>query len=281
MNDALLTAFETLDGAASLRILSPDGSRAVTDQVLAWNRWQDWARLSVPRTKGLFLKRATNYVNVGDHCVFLEIGASGSRLTDGTITGKEHLPTRRRYENGAMAVPISQVPDIVSRSAKTSLAELDRRGEFLAPVAKSGLIGFAQLAVASGKGTNRLNAPHEYRWIFSRREGHATLFVNWQPTSKAKGRLCCECSTRTIERLQSQDQTTSICHPKTSSHLLGMFLWKNSCPPSIARTFPLANKRSGATAPASRIESAFPTGVQRGLSRSLCLQVSRCWSQTY
>ena len=96
MNDALLTAFEALDGAASLRILSPDGSRAVTDQVLAWNRWQDWALLSVPRAKGLFLKRATNYVNVGDHCVFLEIGGSGSRLTDGTITGKEHLPTRRR-----------------------------------------------------------------------------------------------------------------------------------------------------------------------------------------
>ena len=92
------------------------------------------------------------------------------------------------YENGAMAVPISQVPDIVSTSAKTSLAELDRRGEFLAPVTKSELIGFAQLAVASGKGANRINAPHEYRWIFSRREGHATLFVNWQPTSKAKGK---------------------------------------------------------------------------------------------
>src|SRR6266702_2638317 len=49
------------------------------------------------------------------------------------------------YENGAMAVPISLVPNTPSTSAKTSLAELDRRGEFLAPVTKSGLIGFAQL----------------------------------------------------------------------------------------------------------------------------------------
>ena len=244
-NDTLLTAFEALDGAASLRILSPDGTRTVTDQVLAWNRWQDWALLSVPRAKGPFLKRAANSVNVGDHCVFLEIGASGSRLTDGTITGKNSFPragerflvasaatatsiggpllddfgdyvgivggtvlpgaTAMRmlnllgdspsakggpaiYENGAMAVPISLVPNTPSTSAKTSLAELDRRGEFLAPVTKSGLIGFAQLAVASGKGANRINAPHEYRWIFSRREGHATVFVNWQPTSKAKGK---------------------------------------------------------------------------------------------
>src|SRR5206468_11190976 len=36
------------------------------------------------------------------------------------------------YENGAMAVPISLVPNTPSTSAKTSLAELDRRGEFLA-----------------------------------------------------------------------------------------------------------------------------------------------------
>ena len=53
------------------------------------------------------------------------------------------------YENGAMAVPISQVPEGAPTSAGTSLKELDRRGEFLPRVTKSGLIGFAQLAVAT------------------------------------------------------------------------------------------------------------------------------------
>lgn len=244
-NDTLLTAFEALDGAASLRVLFPDGSSTSTDEVLSWNRWQDWALLSVPRTKGPFLKRATNSVNVGDHCVFLEKGASGSRLTDGTITGKNTFPRAGErlllvsaatamsiggplldefgdyvgviggtilpgasamrmldllgesrspkggpivYENGAMAVPILQVPEGAPTSASTSLKELDRRGEFVPPVTKSGLIGFAQLAVGTGKRGNPANTPHEYRWIFGRREGHATVLVNWQPTTKAKGK---------------------------------------------------------------------------------------------
>jgi len=244
-SNTLLTAFEVLDGAASLRILSTDGSSASTGDVIAWNRWQDWALLSVPRTKGPFLKRSVNPVNVGDHCVFLEKSASGSRLTDGTITGKNTFPRAGErlliissatatsiggplfdefgdyvgiiggtvlpgasalrmfdllgegrsnkggptvYVTGTMAVPMSLVPEGASTSARTSLKELDLRGEFLPPVTKSGLIGFAQLAVATGKKGNPASTPHEYRWIFSRSEGHATMLVNWQPTSKAKGK---------------------------------------------------------------------------------------------
>lgn len=243
--ETVLTAFEALDGAASLRILSPDGAHAVIHNVLAWNRWQDWALLSVPRAKGPFLRHTANPISVGDHCVFLETDASGSRLTDGTITGRNTFPRAGErflvnsaasatsiggalfdeygdyvgviggtavpgvsamkmlelmrdgpssktgmftYENGAMAIPISQVPEIPPSSSETPLEELDRRGEFLAPIAKSGLIGFAQLAVPAGKNGNRSNMPREYRSIFSRRDGHATVFVNWQPTRKAKGK---------------------------------------------------------------------------------------------
>ncbi len=245
--DTILTAFEALDGSVSLRIVSRDGGRPTTDQVVAWNRWQDWAMLRVPRASGPFLKRAAaNSVNVGDHPVFLETGVAGSRLTDGTITGKSTFPRAgERFllvsaatatsiggplldeygdyvgivggtilpgassmkirdlmgetasgkggsmiiETGAMAVPISQILDTQpSAITTTSLAELYRRGEFLAPIAKSNLIGFAQLAVLSGKGSNRLKLPREYRWIFSRRDGNATVLVNWQPTSKVKSK---------------------------------------------------------------------------------------------
>ena len=42
----VLTSFESIDGAASLRI-STSGTQMQTDRVLAWNRWQDWAVLKV------------------------------------------------------------------------------------------------------------------------------------------------------------------------------------------------------------------------------------------
>lgn len=245
-NDAILTAFEAIDGASSLRIVFPNGSSATTDQVVTWNRWQDWALLNAPRASGPFLKRAApNSINVGDHCVFLETGPSGSRLTDGTITGKNTFPrggerllvasgatatsiggplldefgdyvgviggtilpgasamkmldllSEHRLpqsgsmiiESGAMAVPISQIPERPASDAKISLAELNQRGEFLTPVMKSGMIGFAQLAVVSGKGSDKFKLPREYRWIFSRREGHAMVFVHWQPANKVKGK---------------------------------------------------------------------------------------------
>lgn len=245
-SDIVLTAFEAIDGAASLRIVSPNGMRATTDQVVAWSRWQDWALLNVPRASGPSLKRAApNSVNVGDHCVFLETGPSGSRLTDGTITGKnsfpragdrflvasgatatsiggplldefgdyvgviggtvlpgasalkmldllaEHRPApggSMIVENGAMAVPISQIPENPASPAKTALAELNQRGEFLSPVTKSDLVGFAQLAVVTGKGSDRSKMPREYRWVFSRREGHAMVFIHWQPARKVKGK---------------------------------------------------------------------------------------------
>src|SRR6266513_2122424 len=65
-------------------------------------------------------------------------GASAMRMLDllGDKPSAKGGPTI--YENGAMAVPISLVPDTPSTSANTSLAELDLRGEFLAPVTKSG-----------------------------------------------------------------------------------------------------------------------------------------------
>jgi len=53
----LLTAFDVIDGAA--RYASPKGWRAVTtDQVIAWNRWQDWALLKVETSGKTWLKRA-------------------------------------------------------------------------------------------------------------------------------------------------------------------------------------------------------------------------------
>lgn len=89
----IVTSFESIDGASSLRITPYSGPTINADQVVAWNRWQDWAVLKVNGSSKAFLQRArTPSANVGDHCVFLEWGPMGSKLTDGSITGVNSFP---------------------------------------------------------------------------------------------------------------------------------------------------------------------------------------------
>lgn len=88
----ILTAFNVIDGASSLRISVKDGSQLTTDQVIAWNRWQDWALLKVEGTAKTWLKRASEEPKVGDRCVLLDVGPVGARLADGSITGKNAFP---------------------------------------------------------------------------------------------------------------------------------------------------------------------------------------------
>lgn len=90
----VLTTFSAIDSAKSLRISNRAGSSVTTDQVLAWNRWQDWAILHVAANTPAKLKRGpSDPVSVGDHSVFLEWGAAGAKLADGSITGINSFPT--------------------------------------------------------------------------------------------------------------------------------------------------------------------------------------------
>ncbi|HUI74546.1 MAG TPA: trypsin-like peptidase domain-containing protein [Candidatus Acidoferrum sp.] len=92
-NGQALTTFGAIDGATAIRLQSRDGTQETTDQVLAWNRWQDWALLKVPGQAPSQLKRGPKKaVNVGDNCVFLEWGPAGAKITDGSITGKNTFP---------------------------------------------------------------------------------------------------------------------------------------------------------------------------------------------
>jgi hypothetical protein len=92
-DDQILTAFESIDGASSLRLTFSSGAQTKTDQVALWNRWQDWAVLKVVGNSKSSLKRSSNAaVNVGDRCSFLEWGTVGSKLADGSITGTNSFP---------------------------------------------------------------------------------------------------------------------------------------------------------------------------------------------
>lgn len=95
LDDGLVvTAFQVIDGARTLRLHFVDGRSLETNQVVAWDRWQDWAMLKVEPGGGAGLARALDDSwAVGDRCFSLDTAAEGGRIIlDGNIVGKNTLP---------------------------------------------------------------------------------------------------------------------------------------------------------------------------------------------
>jgi hypothetical protein len=89
----ILTSFDSIDGASTLRVSSGSIALVKTDQVLAWNKWQDWAVIRADAAPKSALKRGNaNGADVGGHCSFLEWGPLGSKLVDGSVTGTNSFP---------------------------------------------------------------------------------------------------------------------------------------------------------------------------------------------
>lgn len=90
----VVTAFQVIDGASTLRVSSLGGKSAEVKDVAAWNRRQDWAVLAVP---GLDVQpiaaASSSSATVGDRCYFLEVSAPGSlTIVTTSITGKNTIP---------------------------------------------------------------------------------------------------------------------------------------------------------------------------------------------
>lgn len=85
---SLVLAFQTIDGAARLRLTPNNGAPIETDQVVALNRWEDWAVLRVPLTGEKLQRAKEGSWAVGDRCFTLNVSESGGRvIVDGQITG--------------------------------------------------------------------------------------------------------------------------------------------------------------------------------------------------
>ena len=87
-----ITAFQVIDGASAIRLKLANGSTFNVESILGWNRWQDWAVLSVPGSiSATKLPRATEgSCNIGDHCYTLNSDQTGTRsIVDGSVNGSQ------------------------------------------------------------------------------------------------------------------------------------------------------------------------------------------------
>jgi len=93
-DNVVLTAFQTVDGATSLRVVLPGGRRIDTDRVLDWSRWGDWALLRVEAQAPGTLERApADSWAVGDRCYSLGTPTEGNHvIIDENIVGTSNFP---------------------------------------------------------------------------------------------------------------------------------------------------------------------------------------------
>jgi len=103
----ILTAFENIDGASNLRIVFPSGQTAPSNEVLAWNRWQDWAVLKVDSAQAAPLKlAAAKSWNIGDRCYSLGAADGGRTILSGGIVGQSNQsPVGERMTISIVAAP--------------------------------------------------------------------------------------------------------------------------------------------------------------------------------
>jgi S1-C subfamily serine protease len=86
--DLVLTTFGVLNGARRVRVVTGDGRRLETADVVSWNRRADWAFLRVAGAGGQPIERAPARPGIGDRCYFLDTQADGSRsIVEATVSG--------------------------------------------------------------------------------------------------------------------------------------------------------------------------------------------------
>ncbi|MGH9712987.1 MAG: trypsin-like peptidase domain-containing protein [Candidatus Acidiferrales bacterium] len=239
----VLTAFQVVDGASSLRVTLPDGQAIESREILAWNRRQDWAilRIDASVTPELVFAKPKSWV-VGDNCYLLDVAGPGNRIIAGvSLVGQTAIPgagerlnissppshqaiggpllnefgevigilggsllpgasvlqgvhyglrlnslSSARGYSGVMATPSNLVSVPNPDTHATSLEDLLRTGQFLAPLVSSDDVIFGTLA-RDIRHDNGVPVAVDDKSEFSRREGQAAVFLNLSPKMKRKG----------------------------------------------------------------------------------------------
>jgi hypothetical protein len=148
----LVTAFQVIDGAAKVRVVTPQGNSVEVSEIIARNRRQDWVILGVTVDNLKPLERAAaDSWAVGDRCFFLDAPAEGNRvLVEASLIGKQNLGTAGDRLN------ISETPN--RRAAGSPV--LNEYGEVIGMVGAGLLPGAAFLEdMAFGARSNALSGP--------------------------------------------------------------------------------------------------------------------------
>jgi S1-C subfamily serine protease len=98
----LITAFDVLDGASQIRVVTADGKRSEISDLLAWHRWHDWGILKVSAADlpAQALLRppipengaAASEISIGDHVYSLDVPVEGTTvLLETSVVGKRNL----------------------------------------------------------------------------------------------------------------------------------------------------------------------------------------------
>jgi S1-C subfamily serine protease len=137
----LVTAFQNIDGASKLRVISPDGTAQDVTAVRSWDRWRDWAILAVGETKVKGVPRAAlNSWTVGSICYFLQTSSgSGRVIADGTIVGQntfsragERLNIAESPSRGSIGSPLSnELGDVVGMVGGSLAPGTDLLGSYM------------------------------------------------------------------------------------------------------------------------------------------------------
>ena len=155
-NDLVLTGFEVIDGASSVRVTLPEGEVETLDSLLAANRLHDWAVLRLPIAGSRHLSLAPPGAwKVGDRCYTLDEPEPGNRTLDtGSVTGRrtfgelgERMDLSFSLQPSAAGSPVLDesgdvIGMVLSDSLLPGLSTLEgAKDKFGAPIEPNNLMG--------------------------------------------------------------------------------------------------------------------------------------------
>jgi hypothetical protein len=130
--DLVSTSFGSVNAASKVRLVTTDGRRLETSDVVSWNRRDDWVIFRFRGANGTPPLPSPEPPQVGDRCFFLEAGADGGRvIVETSIVGRS--PT------GDLSL------GDVAGEASLGGPVFNEFGEIVAKIAGSGIAGASVL----------------------------------------------------------------------------------------------------------------------------------------
>jgi hypothetical protein len=87
-----------------------------------------------------------------------------------------------RVPRGSLMVLADRLP--VAPTARTGLTELAARGEFLAPLSPDQRLVISGVVAGRVERVGAVMMPQDQRYVFARRDGEMSVFIQWNPQVK-------------------------------------------------------------------------------------------------